>query len=47
MRRILIDNARRKKSARHGGHRHRLDLAGVEPAAEQAHDNLLALDEAL
>ena len=47
MRRILIDNARRKKSARHGGQRHRLDLAGVEPAAEQAFDDLLALDEAL
>jgi len=47
MRRILIDSARRKKSARHGGHRHRLDLAGVEPAAEQAFEDLLALDEAL
>ena len=47
MRRILIDNARRKRSAKHGGHRHRLDLAGVEPAAEQALDDLLDLDEAL
>jgi len=47
MRRILIDSVRRKKSARHGGHRHRLDLAGVEPAAEQAFEDLLALDEAL
>jgi len=47
MRRILIDNARRKGSARHGGHRHRLDLAGVEPATEEAFDDLLALDEAL
>ncbi|MBN2128253.1 MAG: sigma-70 family RNA polymerase sigma factor [Sedimentisphaerales bacterium] len=47
MRRILIDNARRKKSAKHGGHRHRLGLTGVEPAAEQACDDLLALDEAL
>ena len=47
MRRILIDRARRKKSARHGGHRHRLDLIGVEPAAEPVFDDLLALDEAL
>jgi RNA polymerase sigma factor (TIGR02999 family) len=47
MRRILIDRARRKKSARHGGRRHRLGLAGVEPATEPAFDDLLALDEAL
>jgi len=43
MRRILIDNARRKKSARHGGRGHRLDLTGVEPAAEEAFDDLLGL----
>ncbi len=47
MRRILIDNARRKGSARHGGHRHRLNVTGVEPAAEGAFEDLLALDEAL
>jgi len=47
MRRILIDNARRKRSDKHGGRRHRLGLTGVEPVAEQASEDLLALDEAL
>jgi RNA polymerase sigma factor (TIGR02999 family) len=47
MRRILVENARRKRSAKHGGGLHRLDgaeeaLAAPEPAAD-----LLALDEAL
>jgi RNA polymerase sigma factor (TIGR02999 family) len=46
MRRILVENARRKKSVKRGGDRRRLDLdenvAGVEPQEE-----LLALDEAL
>jgi RNA polymerase sigma factor (TIGR02999 family) len=47
MRRILIDNARRKKSARHGGHGHRLDLSQVEPGTEEVFDDLLVVDEAL
>src|SRR4051812_43700765 len=46
MRRILIEQARHKKSLRHGGGRCRVDLPDV-PAAEQAPDDLLALDEAL
>ncbi len=47
MRRILIENARRKQSQKHGGTRQRvrLDIAAV--ADEDRTDDLLALDEAL
>jgi RNA polymerase sigma factor (TIGR02999 family) len=47
MRRILVDNARRKRSRKHGGERARrvLDPAGL--AAPEAAEGLLALDEAL
>src|SRR5258708_5214817 len=44
MRRILIDQARRKQSQRHGGGRQRLD---VEIAAPEPDLELLAIDEAL
>src|SRR4051812_31845101 len=47
MRRILVDNARRKATARAGGGRARLDLADVEPAISDPRVDLLALDEAL
>jgi RNA polymerase sigma factor (TIGR02999 family) len=47
MRRILIDNARRKASPKHGGGRGRIDLEAVAPAAPEPDDDLLALDEAL
>src|SRR5262245_29658278 len=48
MRRILIDQARRKQTRKAGGDRRRLDLADVEPALEDgSDDDLLALDEAL
>lgn len=48
MRRILIDNARRKRSLKGGGERARVELADVEPAIEPAEEtDLLALDEAL
>jgi RNA polymerase sigma factor (TIGR02999 family) len=50
MRRILIEQARRKGSVKHGGGRQRVDLDVVAPAQAQAqpdHNNLLALDEAL
>jgi RNA polymerase sigma factor (TIGR02999 family) len=46
MRRILIENARRKKRLRHGGERRRIDLVDV-PAASQAPNEVLAFDEAL
>jgi RNA polymerase sigma factor (TIGR02999 family) len=47
MRRILIDHARRKQRARHGGGRKRLDFPEAELVAEAPSHDLLALDEAL
>ncbi len=47
MRRILIENARRKKALRHGGGQVRLDVQEVEIAAPARDDDLLAIDEAL
>lgn len=45
MRRILVDNARRKRAARHGGGLARVDLA--EFSVAERDDRLLAVDEAL
>jgi RNA polymerase sigma factor (TIGR02999 family) len=47
MRRILVENARRKRSRKHGGGLARHDLDDVQPAAPQLDEELLALDEAL
>lgn len=47
MRRILIDNARRKSAQRRGGGRQRLDIAEMDIAAPAKDDELLAMDEAL
>jgi RNA polymerase sigma factor (TIGR02999 family) len=47
MRRILVDNARRKRADKHGGRRDRQDLDDVEIAAPTPPDDLLDLDEAL
>jgi RNA polymerase sigma factor (TIGR02999 family) len=49
MRRILIDNARRKKSLKHGGKHRRINLDEVAPkfSGDCTVDNLIALDEAL
>jgi RNA polymerase sigma factor (TIGR02999 family) len=47
MRRILVDNAYRKKSLKRGGNRKRLDLDDIDPAIQPEDDDLLALDEAL
>jgi RNA polymerase sigma factor (TIGR02999 family) len=47
MRRILIENARRKKSLKHGAGRYCIDLDAVEPAVPTASDDLVSLDEAL
>src|SRR5262245_37716864 len=46
MRRVLVENARRKGSAKHGGGRRRVDLDAVAEAASSFED-LVALDEAL
>jgi RNA polymerase sigma factor (TIGR02999 family) len=46
MRRILIDNGRRKRRPKHGGDRKRVDLDDALSLAEPP-DDLLALDDAL
>ena len=47
MRRILIDNARRKRALRHGGGQARVDIQEIEIAAATRDDELLAVHEAL
>jgi RNA polymerase sigma factor (TIGR02999 family) len=47
MRRILIENARRKKALRHGAGQARLDVQEVEIAAPAPDDQMLAISEAL
>ena len=47
MRRILIDNARRKQRLKRGGGRQKVGLTDAEPAIEGPSDDLIALDEAL
>ena len=47
MRRIIIDNARRKKRLKHGGDHKRIELADDCLAVEAPPDDLIALDEAL
>src|SRR5262249_51398145 len=47
MRRILIDQARRKQADKRGGDRLRVDLPDDLAAHETRADDLLALDEAL
>ncbi|HEY7315714.1 MAG TPA: ECF-type sigma factor [Gemmataceae bacterium] len=47
MRRILVENARRKHSAKRGGGLVRHDIAEVELAAPELGEELLALDKAL
>ncbi|HEY6166901.1 MAG TPA: sigma-70 family RNA polymerase sigma factor [Verrucomicrobiae bacterium] len=47
MRRILIDNARRKNYLRHGGGAQRVSLDALELAATMDDEQLLALHEAL
>lgn len=47
MRRILINNALRKRALRHGGDKHRVDLEGLDVAAPVDDEKLLAVHEAL
>src|SRR6516162_4650974 len=47
MRRILIDNARRKKALRHGGGQSRLDIQEIDLAAPAEDDRLLVINDAL
>ena len=47
MRRILVENARRRSSLKRGGGHVRHDLDGLQLAAPEPVEDLLALDEAL
>jgi len=47
MRRILIENARRKGAQRHGGGQVKLDIQDIEIATAPKDDELLALSDAL
>jgi RNA polymerase sigma factor (TIGR02999 family) len=47
MRRILVDNARRKQRRKHGGDRQRVELDEAAPVSEAPAYDLVALDEAL
>jgi RNA polymerase sigma factor (TIGR02999 family) len=47
MRRILVDNARRKHRLKRGGNRRRLDLDSADLVSQTAPDELVVLDDAL
>ena len=47
MRRILVEQARRKKADKHGGGWQRQELLDVELAVDSSGDDLFAVDEAL
>ena len=47
MRRILVENGRRKHAARHGGGQAKLDIQEIELAAPAADEELLAVHDAL
>jgi RNA polymerase sigma factor (TIGR02999 family) len=47
MRRLLVDNARRKRAEKHGGRLERQDLDAIDIEAQAPSGDLLALDEAL
>ena len=47
MRRILVDNARRKRAQRHGGSLERVAMPEIACAVAQNEDQILAVNEAL
>lgn len=47
MRRILVDNARRKKSLKRGEKHQRISLEDADLAIKESSENIVALDEAL
>jgi len=47
MRRILIDNARRKARLKHGGGQKRVDIADVQVAEKTPDDDVLLINDAL
>ncbi|MFN0124937.1 MAG: sigma-70 family RNA polymerase sigma factor [Blastocatellia bacterium] len=47
MRRILVDEARRRQAEKHGGHAFRVSLSEIEMPAQMKSHDLIALDDAL
>ncbi|MHC4328836.1 MAG: sigma-70 family RNA polymerase sigma factor [Planctomycetota bacterium] len=47
MRRILVDNARRKRSMKRGGHRQKMNLSDAFVVIEEPKEDILAVNEAL
>lgn len=47
MRRILVENARRKKALKHGGNRQRVNMDDVDLAVDGLSEDVIALDEAM
>lgn len=47
MRRILIDNARRKQRQKRGGGQHKIDIDEIEITSETSSDDIISLNEAL
>lgn len=47
MRRILIDNARRKSARRHGGGQQRVDMEEIDIAATAKDEEMLSINDAL
>src|SRR5512134_3173668 len=47
MRRILVDNARRKRAQRHGGGQQRVEVPDLASAVTETADKVLAVNEAL
>jgi len=47
MRRILVENARRKQQLKHGGDLRRIDLEQAAPVTTASPDQLLVIDDAL
>jgi RNA polymerase sigma factor (TIGR02999 family) len=47
MRRILVDNARRKRSLKHGGEFKRVELDAIEATGDLSSEDVLAVNEAL
>ena len=47
MRRIMVENARRKGALQRGGDWQRVELSAVDPAAPRLSNDVLALNEAL
>jgi len=47
MRRILVENARRKKRQKHGGQRKRVDVSALDVAVATDDETILLVDEAL